>query len=196
MKKSYIWIGVILILVLMGVSSYNGMVRENNKVEKAWGNVENNYQRRLDLIPNLVSVVKKYAEYEQSTFVKVTEARSGVQKLNIDPSKLDAETLQKYQQAQAAVGQSLRGAINVVLERYPELKANQNFLSLQDQLEGTENRINTARKDFNSAAESYNNKVQRFPAVIFARIFGFDTRPYFKSEEGAEKAPNVNELMN
>lgn len=172
------------------MSGYNGMVNEDENVNLQWSEVENQYQRRLDLIPNLVNVVKGYASHEKETLEGVIEARAKATQTTIDPSNITEEQLANFQKAQ----DGLSGALNrlmVVVEKYPELKANENFLQLQAQLEGTENRITVARKGYNDAATIYNKKVRRFPNSMLAGIFGFSVRPQFKAQEGAESAPTV-----
>ena len=172
------------------MKGYNGMVNEDENVNLQWGEVENQYQRRLDLIPNLVNVVKGYASHEKETLEGVIEARAKATQTTIDPSNMTEEQLANFQKAQ----DGLSGALNrlmVVVEKYPELKANENFLQLQAQLEGTENRITVARKGYNDAATIYNKLVRRFPNNMLAGIFGFSVRPQFKAQEGAESAPTV-----
>ncbi len=173
-----------------GIFSYNGMVKLEENVNEKWSQVENAYQRRLDLIPNLVETVKGYAAHEKETFQAVTEARAKAGG-SVNLSALNTpEAFQQFQQAQGALSSAL-SRLMVVVERYPELKANQNFLSLQDQLEGTENRIAVERKRFNEAARAFNVRIKKFPAVIIANITGFKPKPYFKAQEGAEQAPKV-----
>ena len=181
-----------IILVSYGVGSYNKIVQLNESVKEKWSQVENVYQRRYDLIPNLVETVKGYASHEKETFTAVTEARAKAGgTFNISDKVLnDPQMFQKFQQAQASLGGALQ-RLMVVIEKYPELKANQNFLSLQDQLEGTENRITVERKRFNQTAREYNIYIKRFPRVIIANMFGFKEKLYFKSQEGAETAPKV-----
>ena len=181
---------VAIVAIVWGVSIYNGLVKEQENVEKAWGNVENVYQRRADLIPNLVETVKGYAKHEQETLEGVIEARANATKVTIDPKNMTPEDLQKYQAAQGDVTNALSRLI-AVAEAYPDLKANQNFLELQSQLEGTENRITVERNKFNEAAQTYNTKRRTFPTNIFAGIFGFGDKPYFQAQEGADKAPKV-----
>ena len=185
-----ILLGVLVVCVLWAIPKYNGLVKEQENVEKAWGNVENVYQRRADLIPNLVETVKGYAKHEQETFEKVIEARANATSIKIDPKNITPEELQKYQAAQGEVTSALSRLI-AVSEAYPDLKANQNFLELQNQLEGTENRIAVERNKFNEAAQTYNTKRRTFPTNIIASIFGFGEKPYFKAQEGADKAPKV-----
>lgn len=194
MKKGCSGLGVLILVaiaaILWGVSIYNGLVKEQENVEKAWGNVENVYQRRADLIPNLVETVKGYAKHEQETLEGVIEARANATSIKIDPSNMTPEDLQKYQAAQGDVTNALSRLI-AVSEAYPDLKANQNFLELQGQLEGTENRIAVERNKFNEAAQTYNTKRRTFPTSIIASIFGFGDKPYFQAQEGADKAPKV-----
>lgn len=192
MKKSTIILLVVAAgLVLWGISAYNGSVSMEETVEKSWADVESQYQRRADLIPNLVNTVKGYATHEQSTLEGVVEARSKATQITVSAGELTPEKLAEYQAAQGAVSSAL-GKLLAITENYPDLKANQNFLELQAQLEGCENRIAVARKDFNAVARGYNTAVRRFPKSIFAAIFGFDRKPYFEAEAGADKAPTVN----
>lgn len=192
-KKPLILIGIVaLIILIIGwlMSGYNDMVELDENVNREWSQVENQYQRRLDLIPNLVNVVKGYASHEKETLEGVIEARAKATQTTIDPSNMTEEQLANFQKAQ----DGLSGALNrlmVVVEKYPELKANENFLQLQAQLEGTENRITVARKSYNDAATIYNKLVRRFPNNMLAGIFGFSVRPQFKAQEGAESAPTV-----
>ena len=192
-KKPLILIGIVaLIILIIGwlMSGYNDMVELDENVNREWSQVENQYQRRLDLIPNLVNVVKGYASHEKETLEGVIEARAKATQTTIDPSNMTEEQLANFQKSQ----DGLSGALNrlmVVVEKYPELKANENFLQLQAQLEGTENRITVARKGYNDAATIYNKKVRRFPNSMLAGIFGFSVRPQFKAQEGAESAPTV-----
>ena len=166
------------------------MVVAREGVTSQWSQVENVYQRRSDLIPNLVSTVKGYAEFEKETLTQVIEARAKATSVNINPEKLDAQSLQNFQQAQSGLSSAL-GRLMVVVEKYPELKANQGFLDLQAQLEGTENRITVERQKFNQTAQNYNTLIQKFPKNIFAGMFGFEKKAYFEAEKGAEKAPKV-----
>jgi LemA protein len=186
----WIGIGALVILVLWIFSSYNGLVSKDEAVNSQWGTVESQYQRRMDLIPNLVNTVKGYAEFEQETLTKVIEARSNATAVKIDPSNLTPESLAQFQQAQQGVTSALSRLL-VVVEKYPDLKANQNFLDLQSQLEGTENRIAVERKRFNDVVNTYNTAVRRFPGVIVAKISGFEHKGYFEAAEGAEQAPTV-----
>ncbi len=199
MKKSLIvTIAVACILALCfsgGCSSYNGMVSAQQSVDKQWGNVENAYQRRADLIPNLVNTVKGYAEHEKSTLQNVTDARAGLTQAYNDATASQAyaspENVAAYQQAQEKLNSALNVYVNAVREAYPDLKANENFLGLQAELEQTENRVATERKRYNDEVEKYNVKVLRFPGNIFASMFGFQKRDMFKAEAGAERAPKV-----
>lgn len=189
LKKYAIWI-LLGIVVLWGILKYNGIVRSNQVVNKEWGNVESDYQRRMDLIPNLVNTVKGYADFEQETLTGVVEARSKATSVNIDPTNLTPDKLAQFQQAQDGVSSAL-GRLLVVIEKYPDLKANQNFLDLQSQLEGTENRISVSRKRFNDAVLEYNNTILGFPGNLIAKIGGFTEKGYFKAAAGAENAPPV-----
>jgi len=193
MKKSvvFILIAIVVILVIWGVSAYNSMVGRQENVNTAWSQVENQYQRRADLIPNLVNTVRGYAAHERSTLEAVVQARSQATQITIDPQNLTPEALQQYQQVQGNLSSAL-GRLLAVAESYPDLKANQNFLELQAQLEGTENRIAVERRRFNEAAQDYNSYIRRFPRNLFAGMFGFDRRPYFEAVPGAEQAPVVN----
>ena len=181
-----------LILVFSGISIYNEMVRLDEGVKEKWSQVENVYQRRLDLIPNLVETVKGYAAHERETFQAVTEARSKVGGVMNVPGQALANPamFQQFQQAQAAMSSALQ-RLMVVVERYPDLKANENFLNLQSQLEGTENRIAVERRRFNEAARDFNTYIRKFPKNILANMFGFREKPYFKAQEGADIAPKV-----
>ena len=188
--KKWIWIGVVAVVVIFFYATYNGFVNKEEGLKSAWSNVETQYQRRADLIPNLVSTVKGYAAHETQTLNEVTEARARATSINLSADALTPERLQQFQQAQAQVRSAL-GRLIAVSESYPDLKANRNFLELQAQLEGTENRIAVARKDFNAVAQRYNVSVRRFPANLVARMFGFGPKPYFESAEGTEAAPQV-----
>jgi len=192
MKKTgiIILVGVIVLVVLWFVSGYNSLVSKQENVSTAWSNVETQYQRRADLIPNLVNTVKGYASHEQETFAAVTAARAQATQTTVNPENLTPEALAEFNRAQGEVG-SVIGRLLMIQENYPELKANQNFLELQAQLEGTENRINQARRDFNLAAQDYNTSIRRFPRNIVASLFGFDAKPYFDAQPGAEVAPVV-----
>ena len=191
MKKSTIGLIVVIgAIAIWLISSYNGMVKMDEEVSSAWSNVENQYQRRADLIPNLVNVVKGYASHEKETFEAVVSARSKATQVTVDPENLTPEKLQEYQKAQGEVGATL-GRLLAITESYPELKANENFKELQAQLEGTENRISVERRNFNEIARNYNSAIRSFPRSIIAGMFGFEKRPYFEAEEGANKAPEV-----
>lgn len=181
---------VLLILTMWGVGQFNGMVEKSEGVDSQWGNVENAYQRRADLIPNLVSTVKGYADFEKETLTAVIEARSKASSMQIDASNLTADNMASFQAAQGKLSSALSRLL-VTVERYPDLKANQNFLALQSQLEGTENRINTERNRFNKAARSYNSHIKKFPARMLASMGGFESRPYFESSAGSETVPQV-----
>ena len=188
------FLSVIIIIaiacVIYGINTNNKIVTAEESVNSQWAKVENQYQRRADLIPNLVNTVKGYASHEKETLEGVVEARSKATQIKVDAEGLTPEKLAEYQKAQGAVTSAL-GKLLAITENYPDLKANQNFLELQAQLEGTENRINVARKNFNDAAQSYNTNIRRFPKNIFAGMFGFDKKAYFEAEEGSEKAPKV-----
>ena len=188
--KKWIWIGVVAVVAIFFYATYNGFVNREEGLKRAWSNVETQYQRRADLIPNLVNTVKGYAAHETQTLNEVTEARARATSINLSADDLTPERLAQFQRAQAEVRSAL-GRLIAVSESYPDLKANQNFLELQAQLEGTENRIAVARKDFNAAAQQYNVSVRRFPANLVARMFGFGQKPYFESAEGAAAAPQV-----
>ena len=191
MKKSTIGLIVVIgAIAIWLISSYNGMVKMDEEVSSAWSNVENQYQRRADLIPNLVNVVKGYASHEKETFEAVVSARSKATQVTVDPENLTPEKLQEYQKAQGELGATL-GRLLAITESYPELKANENFKELQAQLQGTENRISVERRNFNEIARKYNSSIRSFPRSIIAGMFGFEKRPYFEAEEGANKAPEV-----
>ncbi len=181
---------VILLIIFAGCNGYNGLVKMDVDVQTKWSNVETQYQRRADLIPNLVSTVKGAAKFEQSTLTAVIEARSNASKITIDPNKLNAENIEKYQAAQSQITQAL-GKLMVLTENYPELKATDQFRDLSAQLEGTENRITVARKDFNESVQVYNTKVRSFPNNLTAGMFGFAPKAPFKADAGAQNAPKV-----
>lgn len=190
-NKTWIIVGVVAVAILLwGISGYNSLVNMDEDVQNKWSNVETQYQRRSDLIPNLVNTVKGYAAHEKSTLEAVMQARSQATQIKIDPANCTPEQLASYQKAQGDVTTAL-GKLLAITENYPELKANQNFLELQSQLEGTENRITVARKDFNDCAKVYNTAIRKFPKNILAGICGFDKRNYFEAQEGADKAPKV-----
>lgn len=192
MKNKTLWIviGIVAIVVIWCIASYNGLVNKQEGVDTAWANVETQYQRRADLIPNLVNTVKGYAEHEKSTFEQVTDARTRATSINIDAEGLTPEAMAEYLKAQNEVGSAL-GRLIAVAESYPDLKANENFKELQTQLEGTENRIGVARKNYNETARNYNQSIRRFPTNIIAGMFGFDRKPLFEAQEGAATAPVV-----
>ena len=193
MKKGTIIgiIAVVAVIIIYCISAYNSMVRMDENVTSAWAQVETQYQRRADLIPQLVNVVKGAADYERTTLESVIEARSKATSIQLTADDLTEENLAKFQKAQDQLSSAL-SHLMAIHEAYPELKANENFKDLQAQLEGTENRIAVARKDFNESVQSYNTSIRRFPNSIFAGMFGFSQRAYFKAAEGAENAPEVN----
>ena len=188
--KKWIWIGIVAVVAIYFYATYNGFVNREEGMKTAWSNVETQYQRRSDLIPNLVNTVKGYAAHETQTLTEVTEARAKATSINLSTDDLTPESLADFQRAQSEVRSALWRLI-AVAERYPDLKANQNFLELQSQLEGTENRIAVSRKDFNEAAQRYNVAIRRFPANIVARLCGFEQKPYFTADEGTAAAPKV-----
>ncbi len=182
---------VAVVAVITGIGTYNRLVGLDEQVKQAWAQVENVYQRRADLIPNLVNTVEGAADFERSTLTEVIEARSRATAVQLTPEMLsDPQAFARFEQAQNGLGSAL-SRLMVVIERYPELKANQNFIQLQDELAGTENRIAVERRRFNETAQQYNSTVRRFPTVFFARWFGFDERTYFQAAAGAEEAPEV-----
>lgn len=189
-KTLFIILGIVAVVVIWAVSGYNGLVTRQEKVNEAWANVETVYQRRADLIPNLVSTVKGYAAHEQETLQSVTEARAKATAMTIDPSTATPEELASWQRAQQEVSSAL-GRLLAISESYPDLKANQNFLELQQQLEGTENRISTERRKYNEMVRGYNASIRRFPKNILAGVFGFEKMTMFEAQEGAEVAPEV-----
>ena len=193
-KALWITIAIIVVLLFAGYSwvkgTYNTMVTQDEGVKTAWSQVENQYQRRMDLIPNLVNTVKGYATHEKETLEGVVSARAEATKTTIDPSNLNEESMKKFQAAQGELSSAL-SRLMLVIERYPDLKANQNFSELQAQLEGTENRISVERKRFNETAQSYNTYIRSFPTNILAGMFSFQPKAYFSAESGAEKAPKV-----
>ncbi len=194
MKKSWITIAIVIVILFLiyrfFAGSYNNMVTKDESVSSAWSQVENVYQRRLDLIPNLVATVKGAADFEQTTLTKVIEARASATQIKVDPKNLTPEALDKFQASQGQLSAAL-GRLMVVAEQYPQLKANQNFLDLQAQLEGTENRITVERQKFNETAKDYNTYVRRFPQSLLAGMFGFQAKPYFTADKGADNAPKV-----
>jgi LemA protein len=196
MKNKGLWItlGIIVVIVLVLYGSfkgtYNQMVTLDEQVQASWSQVVTDYQRRMDLIPNLVSTVKGYADFEQETLTQVIQARANATNVNLNVDNLDAATIDKLQQTQQALSSALSRLL-VTVERYPDLKANTNFLELQAQLEGTENRIANARRKFNESVQTFNSYIRKFPQSIFANMFGFEKKPYFEADAGAEKAPKV-----
>ena len=191
MKKStLILIGVIAVIVIYVIFAYNGLVSKQEQLRSKWSQVETQYQRRSDLIPNLVATVKGYAKHESNTLREVMEARSKATQININPEKLDAESLAQYNKAQGELSQAL-GRLLMITENYPDLKASEQFTSLQAELSGCENRIAVARDRYNDAAKKYNISRRRFPNNLFASAFGFSEVAYFKADEGSEKAPKV-----
>jgi LemA protein len=190
MKKVRIGLLAAVVAVLFSSCGYNKMVTMEEQVTSSWAQVENVYQRRADLIPNLVNTVKGYAAHEKETLEGVIEARSKATSVNIDATKLTPETMKQFTQAQDGLSSAL-SRLMVVVEKYPDLKANQNFLDLQAQLESTENRITIERMKFNEATQSYNAYIRKFPQIIYAGWFGFEKKTYFEAQQGAEKAPEV-----
>ena len=182
--------GFFVIIVLWGNGRYNSMVSSDETVSQAWANVESQYQRRSDLIPNLVATVKGYATHENTTLIDVVEARAKATQVTVDPTNITPEKLAEYQAAQSKVGSAI-GRLLVSVEAYPDLKANQNFKELQAQLEGTENRISVERQRFNDAVKTYNVSIRRFPSNMIASMTGFEKKANFKADEGTEKAPEV-----
>lgn len=190
----WIVLGIVLLLVFVGCGQYNGLVTQDETVKNAWNKVQSDYQRRADLIPNLVATVKGAANFEKETYTQVALARSGQlkQAVNVPVDSLTPQKMQQIQQASTEALNAARLAINVAVERYPDLKATTNFTNLQTQLEGTENRIKTSRNDFNNTVQDYNTKVRRFPTNLFAGLMGFKVRSGFQSDPGSERAPSVN----
>ncbi len=190
------WIVLIVVLAFIGFSimgiigSYNNLVTKQESVDKQWANVENAYQRRADLIPNLVNTVKGMANFEQKTLTNVIEARANATKMTIDPKNLTQDQLNQFQQNQSGISQAL-GRLMVVVEKYPDLKSGANFIELQAQLEGTENRCTVERMNYNIEAQNYNTSRRVFPTIIIANMLGFNEKPYFKAQEGADQAPEV-----
>ena len=190
LKTILVIVCIVAVLAAIFVKPYNNMVQKDEEASKAWANVENAYQRRLDLIPNLVKTVQGAADYEKGTLTEVIEARAKATSVQIDPNNLTEEAIAKFQAAQDQLSSAL-SRLMVVVERYPELKANQNFLELQAQLEGTENRISVERGKFNETVNDYNSYIRKFPNNILAGLFNFEKKGYFKATEGADKAPDV-----
>ena len=189
-KKNWIICGVVAVIALWAISTYNGLVNKEETVNQAWGDVEAAYQRRMDLIPQLVNTVKGYASHEENTLKEVTEMRTKATQMTISVDSLTEESMERYQKVQEELQGSL-SRLMAITEAYPDLKANENFLTLQDQLEGSENRINEVRKKFKETVKPYNVAVRKFPASLLSGIFGFTTKPMFKAQEGADKAPEV-----
>jgi LemA protein len=190
MKRIFTALLVIMATMSLSSCSYNSMVQMDENVKAKWGAVQTQYQRRSDLIPNLVATVKGAANFEKSTLTAVIEARAKATSVQVDPTKLTPESIKQFQAAQGQLSSAL-GKLLVVTENYPQLKSNENFLGLQAQLEGTENRITVARKDFNDAVQEYNTKIRTFPANITAKMFSFTEKGYFQAEAGADKSPKV-----
>lgn len=194
MKKSLITIGVVVLIALIGFlslqGSYNKMVTRNQEVESMWAGVETQYQRRMDLYGSVVSTIKGSAEFEQETLAKVIEARSKASSVQVDPTKLTPESLEQFQQAQGELASAF-GRLMVVMERYPELQTTAQFRDFQAQIEGTENRINKARNDFNQSVQGYNTYIKKFPNNLMAGLFGFAEKGYFKAAAGSEQAPKI-----
>ena len=191
MKKTWIIIVIILgVILIWGVGTYNGFVKKQENMTKAWSQVENVYQRRADLVPNLVALVKNYTEYEQGTLIAVTEARARATTVKVNTDEFDDMEFANFEKAQDELGNSLNRLI-VSVENYPDLKASEEYLTLQAQLAGCENRILTERERFNEAAKTYNQSVRKFPSSLIANMFGFEKRPYFEADAGAEKAPDT-----
>jgi len=189
-KTSIILLSATAVVVIWGVVAYNGIVSAEENVNSQWGNVQNVYQRRADLIPNLVATVRGYAQHEKSTLDEVTNIRARATQMTVNVEELTPQKLSEFQRAQGELSTAL-GRLIAISENYPDLKANQNFLELQAQLEGTENRINVERRNFNVAAQNFNTGIRRFPTSILANLFGFDKKPYFEAEAGSETVINV-----
>lgn len=190
-KKSFIGLAVVAVIVLMAISAYNGMVSSQEKATQTWADLQATYQRRADLIPNLVNTVKAYAKHEKETFEAVVNARAKATQMNIDISNATPEQIKQFQEVQGELSSALN-KLMAITENYPELKANENFMALQDQLEGSENRINEARQKYNKAVTDYNTSIRSFPKSLFAGVFGFKTMDKFEAEAAAQKAPTVN----
>jgi LemA protein len=189
-KTGFIIILIVGVIVLWGVSIYNGLVKQQEAMTTAWGQVENVYQRRADLVPNLVALVKNYTEYEQGTLIAVTEARAKAVRTTVNTEDFDEIEFSAFESAQNELGRSLNRLI-VSVENYPDLKANEEYLTLQAQLAGCENRIQTERERFNEAAKTYNQSIRKFPSSLIAKLFGFERRPYFEADAGAERVPET-----
>lgn len=190
MKKLLIGLGILVVIIFFAMSAYNGLVAKDETVKRTWAEVQNQYQRRTDLIDNLVSTVKGAANFEQKTLTDVINARASATQMKVDIDDLTPEKLAAFQAAQGQLSQAL-GRLMMITENYPTLKANQNFLDLQAQLEGTENRVATARKDYNESVQVFNTKVRSFPTNIFAGMFGMKARPAFEADAASQRAPKV-----
>lgn len=190
MKRNVFYLLLLVVAMSLQSCNYNALVEQEENVDKAWAEVDNQYQRRMDLIPNLVATVQGYVKHEEATLTSVVEARSKASSITLNANDLSEEALANFQAAQDELSRGL-GRLMAVAESYPDLKANENFMALQDQIEGTENRIAVARRNFNEAAQEYNANIRKFPTVIYAGWFGFEKKPYFKAQAGAETAPRV-----
>ncbi|MCI7337286.1 MAG: LemA family protein [Bacteroidales bacterium] len=190
MKRNVFYLLLLVVAMSLQSCNYNALVEQEENVDKAWAEVDNQYQRRMDLIPNLVATVQGYVKHEEATLTSVVEARSKASSITLNANELSDEALANFQAAQDELSRGL-GRLMAVAESYPDLKANENFMALQDQIEGTENRIAVARRKFNEAAQEYNANIRKFPTVIYAGWFGFEKKPYFKAQAGAETAPRV-----
>lgn len=190
MRRNVFYLLLLVVAMSLQSCNYNALVEQEENVDKAWAEVDNQYQRRMDLIPNLVATVQGYVKHEEATLTSVVEARSKASSITLNANELSDEALANFQAAQDELSRGL-GRLMAVAESYPDLKANENFMALQDQIEGTENRIAVARRNFNEAAQEYNANIRKFPTVIYAGWFGFEKKPYFKAQAGAEAAPRV-----
>ena len=190
MKRNVFYLLLLVVAMSLQSCNYNALVEQEENVDKAWAEVDNQYQRRMDLIPNLVATVQGYVKHEEATLTSVVEARSKASSITLNANELSDEALANFQAAQDELSRGLR-RLMAVAESYPDLKANENFMALQDQIEGTENRIAVARRNFNEAAQEYNANIRKFPTLIYAGWFGFEKKPYFKAQAGAETAPRV-----
>ena len=190
MKRNVFYLLLLVVAMSLQSCNYNALVEQEENVDKAWAEVDNQYQRRMDLIPNLVATVQGYVKHEEATLTSVVEARSKASSITLNANELSDEALADFQAVQDELSRGL-GRLMAVAESYPDLKANENFMALQDQIEGTENRIAVARRNFNEAAQEYNANIRKFPTVIYAGWFGFEKKPYFKAQAGAETAPRV-----
>lgn len=190
MKRNVFYLLLLVVAMSLQSCNYNALVEQEENVDKAWAEVDNQYQRRMDLIPNLVATVQGYVKHEEATLTSVVEARSKASSITLNANELSDEALANFQAAQDELSRGL-GRLMAVAESYPDLKANENFMALQDQIEGTENRIAVARRNFNEVAQEYNANIRKFPTVIYAGWFGFEKKPYFKAQAGAETAPRV-----